>query len=219
AHFSLATTDGAATFFIFLTAVFLLRWRANPCFANTACLGVLLGLLLLSKFSAPVIFVIALLWMLVLSRDEIVFKPWNWNWRKALVAFLIAIVTVWAGYFFHISRLTLHNHELTTTFPNRQPVVYQGVKSNLNFSILVPAGEYLEGFRSLIRHNRFGQISFFMGQISRRGFKFYFPVAILLKWPIIMLVMFAIAGVLAWRKLILLPPSWWVMMSFPMVYF
>ena len=219
AHFSLATTDGAATFFIFLTAVFLLRWRANPSFANTAGLGVLLGLLLLSKFSAPVIFVLALLWMLVLSRDGIVFKPWNWNWRKTLAAFLLALVTLWAGYFFHISRLTLHNHELTTTFPNRQPVVYQGVKSNLNFSIFVPAGEYLEGFRSLVRHNRFGQISFFMGHISRRGFKFYFPVAILLKWPIVMLVMFAIAAVLARQKLIQLPASWWVMMSFPLVYF
>jgi 4-amino-4-deoxy-L-arabinose transferase-like glycosyltransferase len=219
AHFSVATTDGAATFFIFLTAVFLLRWRGNPSFANTTSFGVLLGLLLLSKFSTPVMFVIALLWMLILSRDGIIIKPWNWNWRKTLVAFLLALVTVWAGYFFHISRLTLHNHELTTTFPNRPPVVYQGVKSNFNFSTPVPAGEYLEGFRSLIRHNRFGQISFFMGQVSRRGFKFYFPVAILLKWPIIMLVMFAMAAVLARRKLIPLPPSWWVLMSFPMVYF
>jgi Dolichyl-phosphate-mannose-protein mannosyltransferase len=218
AHFSLATTDGAATLFIFLTAVFLLRWRASPSLANTICFGVVLGALLLSKFSTPVILVIALLWMLILIREEIVSKPWKWNWGKTLIALLLALVTVWAGYFFHVSRLTLHDHELITTFPNRPPVVYEGVKSNLNFSIPVPAGEYLEGFRSLIRHNRFGQIAFFLGRISRRGFKFYFPVAILLKWPIIMLMLFAVAAVLAKRKLVHLPSGWWVMMSFPLVY-
>jgi hypothetical protein len=218
AHFSLATTDGAATLFIFLTAVFLLRWRASPSLANTICFGVVLGGLPLSKFSTPVILVIALLWMLILSREEIVSKPWKWNWGKTLIALLLALVTVWAGYFLHVSRLTLHDHELITTFPNRPPVVYEGVKSNLNFSIPVPAGEYLEGFRSLIRHNRFGQIAFFLGRISRRGFKFYFPVAILLKWPIIMLMLFAVAAVLAKRKLVHLPSGWWVMMSFPLVY-
>jgi Dolichyl-phosphate-mannose-protein mannosyltransferase len=218
AHFSLATTDGAATLFIFLTAVFLLRWRESPSLANTICFGVVLGGLLLSKFSTPVIFVMALLWMLILSRDGIVSKPWKWNWGKTLIALLLALMTVWAGYFFHVSRLTLHDHELITTFPNRTPVVYEGVKSNLNFSIPVPAGEYLEGLRSLMRHNRFGQIGFFLGRISRRGFKLYFPVTILLKWPVIMLGMFAMAAVLAKRKLVLLPSGWWVMMSFPLVY-
>ena len=219
AHFSVATTDGAATLFIFLTAVFLLRWRARPSLVSTACFGLLLGLLLLSKFSTPVMFVMSLLWMLVLSPQGIVGKPWNWNWGKAAIALLIALATVWAGYFFHVSRLSLHNHELTTTFPNRPAVVYQGVKSNLNFSIPVPAGEYLEGFRSLVRHNRFGQISFFLGSVSRRGFKAYFPTVIFLKWPSVMLAIFAIAAVLARRRLIRLPSGWWVMMSFPVVYF
>ena len=218
AHFSLATTDGAATLFIFLTAVFLLRWRANPSLANTICLGVVLGGLLLSKFSTPVILVMALSWMLILSREGIVSKPWKWNWGKTLIALLLALVTVWAGYFFHVSRLTLHDHELITTFPNRPPVVYEGVKSTLNLSIPVPAGEYLEGLRNLMRHNRFGQIGFFLGRISRRGFKLYFPVTILLKWPVIMLGMFAMATILAKRKLVLLPAGWWVMMSFPLVY-
>jgi hypothetical protein len=218
AHFSLATTDGAATLFIFLTAAFLLRWRANPSLANTICFGAVLGGLLLSKFSTPVILVMALSWVLTLNREGIVSKPWKWNWGKTLIALLLALVTVWAGYFFHVSRLTLHDHELTTTFPNRPPVVYEGVKSNLNFSIPVPAGEYLEGLRSLMRHNRFGQIGFFLGRISRRGFKLYFPVTILLKWPVIMLGMFAMAAVLAKRKLVLLPSGWWVMMSFPLVY-
>ena len=219
AHFSVATTDGAATLFIFLTVIFLMRWRANPSWVNTAAFGILLGLLLLSKFSTPVIFMVALLWMLVLNKEAIELKPWQWNWGKALIALLLAFVTVWAGYFFHISRLTLHDHQLTTTFPNRPPVVYEGVKTSFNFSIPVPAGEYLEGFRNVVRHNRFGQISFFGGHISRRGFMLYFPVAILLKWPIVVLVIFVIVLVLAMRRIIQFPSGWWVLMSFPIAYF
>jgi hypothetical protein len=219
AHFSLATTDGAATLFVFATAVFLLHWRAKPGWANTAYFGVLLGLLLLSKFSTPVIFVLTVFWMLVLSPDRLVFKPWSWNWRKTAAAVVIAFLVVWAGYFFHVSRLKLRNHELTATFPNRPPVVYENVKSNLNLSLAIPAGEYLEGLRNVVRHNRYGQISFFLGRISRRGFKLYFPVAILLKWPAVMLAMFCLAVVLAARGLIRLPKGWWVLVSFPALYF
>ena len=219
AHFSVATTDGAATLFIFATAAFLLHWCERPTLANTTCFGLLLGLLLLSKFSTPVMFLLTIFCMLALKPKGVVLHPLKWNWGKTLITILVACLVVWAGYFFHVARLTLHNHELTTVFPNRPPVVYQGVKSNLNLSIPVPAGEYLEGLRSLVRHNRFGQSSYFLGQISRRGFKLYYPVAILLKWPIVVLAMFAIAAFLATRRKIRWPARWWVMLFFPLVYF
>jgi hypothetical protein len=107
---------------------------------------------------------------------------------------------------------------LVATFPNRPPVIYEHVKSNLNVSVLVPAGEYLEGFRSLVRHNRFGQISFFLGKISRRGFKAYYPVVILLKWPIVILVLCGVGIVMAGRSLLQFPLGCWVIASFPLVY-
>src|SRR5215475_1104131 len=51
AHFSLATTDGAATLMIFATALQLGRWLRRSSAANTVVLGIALGLLLLAKFS------------------------------------------------------------------------------------------------------------------------------------------------------------------------
>ncbi len=219
AHFSLATTDGAATLFIFAAAACLWRWRERPTLANTAGFGFLLGLLLLSKFSTPVMFLLAVLWMLILKPNGVALSPLRWNWGKTLMAIALACLVVWSGYFFHISRLTLDNHELTTVFPNRPPVVYHGVKSNLNLSVPVPAGEYLEGLRSVVRHNRFGQASYFLGRISRRGFKLYYPAAVLLKWPIIVIAMFAVAAALASLGKAQLPQRWWVMLSFPLVYF
>jgi hypothetical protein len=218
AHFSVATTDGAATLLIFVTAMSLWRWRVRQDWIATLRFGLVLGLLLLAKFSTPVIFVLAIVWTLVLKSDAIAHKPRQWNWDRALTAVVLAFLVVWAGYFFHVSRLTLRNHVLTATFPNRATVVYENVKSSRNFSLPVPAGEYLEGFRSLVRHNRFGQVSFFLGRISRRGFKAYYPVAIFLKWPIVLLVLCGVAVFLVSRSALCLPERWWLIASFPVTY-
>ncbi len=118
AHFSLATTDGAAALTIFATAAQLVKWKENPSARHTALLGLLLGLLLLAKFSTPPMFFVAVAWMLVLSPERVIVNPAQWNWGKAAGALLLAAFVVWAGYFFHVSRLTVRNGTLTATFPN-----------------------------------------------------------------------------------------------------
>ena len=70
AHFSVATTDGIGALFIFLVAVQLVRWRHRRTAAQAALMGLLLGGLLLSKFYAPPLVLMALLLMLFISRDE-----------------------------------------------------------------------------------------------------------------------------------------------------
>ncbi|HEY6122372.1 MAG TPA: glycosyltransferase family 39 protein, partial [Pyrinomonadaceae bacterium] len=112
AHFSVATTDGAATLLIFVTAVTLWRWRARPNWLAITRLGSVLGLLLLSKFSTPVMFAVAIFWMLVLKPEGMAYKPWTWNWGRALTTIVLAFLVVWAGYFFHVSQLSVRNHEL-----------------------------------------------------------------------------------------------------------
>jgi hypothetical protein len=220
AHFSVATTDGAATLFIFLTAAYLVRWRQSPGALRTTAMGTILGLLLLAKFSTPVIFLLAILWMLVLKPGSFATNPVRFHWGKTTAAVVVAILVVWAGYCFHVSHLTLHDHQLVATFPNRSPVVFNNVRSNLDFNLFIPAGEYLEGFRNVVRRNRLGQPSYFLGQASQRGgFRSYYPVAILLKWPAITLLAFAAGLFLAIRQGRNAPSGLWVMATFPAVYF
>jgi dolichyl-phosphate-mannose-protein mannosyltransferase len=220
AHFSVVTTDGAATLFIFATAACLVTWRQKPDGFRTVAIGVLLGLLVLAKFSTPVIFVLAVVWMLFLKPDGLVKNPLHCNWGKTGGAVAIAFLVVWAGYFFHVSRLTLHDHHLVATFPNRAPAVYNNVRSNLDFSFPVPAGEYVEGFRNVVRRNRLGQPAYFFGQVSQSGgFRLYYPVAILLKWPAVTLGFFAAGFILSVRQWRSAPPGLWLMASFPAVYF
>ena len=52
--------------------------------------------------------------------------PARWNWGKTAAALLLALFVVWAGYFFHVSRLTVRDGTLTATFPNwSEPIVKQ----------------------------------------------------------------------------------------------
>jgi len=219
AHFSIAATDGAATLFIFATAWALVRWRLSPTWKTTVGSGMLLGLLLLAKFSTAPMFVLALLWMLLLGADKIIRSPTRWNWGKTAAALLVALFIVWAGYFFHVSHLTVRDGTLTATFPNWNGAIVKPVRGDRNYSLLIPAGEYIEGFRELVRHNRQGQPAFFLGQVSTHGgWKLYYPVVILLKWSTIVLALSVTGLAIARRSKVRVPPDLWIMASFPAVY-
>jgi hypothetical protein len=175
AHFSLATTDGAAALFTFAAAAYLVRWKRHPSLGRTLTLGVLLGLLLLVKFSTPPMFLVALFWILASKPEGLMTNPLRWNWGRACSAVAIAALVVWAGYFFHVSRFSIRDGTLTATFPNRSPFVTHASK-RLNIFLLVPAGEYIEGLRTVVRHDGKGHPSFFLGRTSMRGgFRLYFP--------------------------------------------
>jgi 4-amino-4-deoxy-L-arabinose transferase-like glycosyltransferase len=222
AHFSIAATDGAATLFIFATAWALVRWREQPTWRKTLGFGMLLGLLLLAKFSTAPSFLLALVWMLLLGADKIIQPPARWNWGKTAAALLLAIFVVWAGYFFHVAHLTVRDGTLTATFPNWNEAIVKPVHGGRNYSLLIPAGEYVEGFRELVRHNRQGQPAFFLGQASTHGgWKLYYPVVILLKWPTIVLALSLTALAIALgrlRRKLQVPPDLWIMASFPALY-
>ena len=220
AHFSLATTDGAVTLMIFASAWQLARWRLDPGWRRTAVLGAVLGMMLLTKYSAVPMFALSTCWVLALNQERVCFNPLGWNWKKALAMAGIALFVVWAGYFFHVSHLAIRGGRFTATFPNWQTQIDKPAATNANFSLLVPAGEYIEGFRDLVRHNRHGQAAFFLGQVSATGgWKAYYPVAMLLKTPTVVLVLTLFALLMAARSKLGIPTTMGLMMSFPVVYF
>ena len=219
AHFSMITTDGAGTLMIFGAALQLVRWRRSPSWPQTAFLGAVLGLLLLAKFYTPPMFLIAVAWMLVLTPDSYALHPRRLNWRKTAAAVAIAFFVLWAGYFFHVSRLTIRHGELTATFPNRDEPTVKKVHSPINLSIPVPAGEYLEGLRIVALHNHRGHRSYFLGQVSEKGgWKSYYPFVMSVKWPTVVLFFIAAGIVVAVLKRRQISGNALVMASFPLVF-
>lgn len=219
AHFSVVTTDGAATLLVFASACAVVWWRRKPSWKRTMVVGFVLGILLLAKFSTLFMFALALLWLLAPPQGEL-FRLSKWNWGKALAAAGTTLVVLWAGYFFHVSHLTIRDGVLTATFPNWTHVLIKPNHSGLNFSLPVPAGEFIAGVRDVAIHNAHGQRAFFLGQISLRGgWKAYYPVVVLLKWPIVVLTLSFLGLLLIGLRRVKVAPDLWIMTSFPAVYF
>jgi hypothetical protein len=125
---------------------------------------------------------------------------------------------LWAGYFFHVSHLSIHDGRLVATFPHREPII-KNVRSRLNFSIPIPAGEYLEGLRSVAFHNHRGHQAFFLGRVSMHGgWKTYYPVVILLKWPVVVLVLSLTSLLLLGRGRLVVSRDLLIMASFPAIF-
>jgi len=198
ANFSLVTTDGVTTLMVFLAAIQLLRWRKSPSVGQVLLLGLVLGLLLLSKLSTPPVLCVALALMLVLKPDGWEWSPRLWNWHAMLTALVVAGLVLWGGYFFHVSRLKMGDGRVEMTFPNREPFAKDSVGRIVGFmrrplqhhmTLFVPAGEYLEGLADLVVHNQGGHKTFLLGQASDTQRPWFLPALALMKWPPIVILL------------------------------
>jgi hypothetical protein len=227
AHFSLVTTDGICTLMVFATAVQVLGWRSNPSRSQTILLGVILGLLLLAKLSTPPIFCLTLALVLVLKRDRWDWSPRRWNMRAFALTLFTAMFVFWAGYFFHVSRLKTGDGMVYLYSPHREPVVKEAVGRVFSFmraplqkhlTLLIPAGEYLEGIGNLALHNQHGHRTFVNGSFSRSpGVAFYLVVA-LLKWPPVVWLLFLWSVFLMLFKKLDPPQDLSIMLLYPACY-
>jgi len=166
AHGSLITTDMAVTLFIVLTLYLLDRYRRRPSPRRLPAVGVALGMALASKVSALLLVPTVGLLLLLLPQ---VHSPLR-RLGAALVALLLAGLTLWAVYGFQVASLP------GIPFP-------------------IPAATHLAIYRSLQEHYRLGHPAFLMGQNGERGWWYYFPVAFALKTPLPMLLLLAFAAI------------------------
>ena len=218
AHFSLATTDGVGALFFFLIAFQLLRWRAHQGRWQAMLLGLALGGLLLAKLYASPFVLLTLALMLVLDRRIFLMTPRRWNWKPMLAALGIALLTWWAGYFFHVSHVHVGDGHVTATFPNRPAKVW-ATKSQVQVDLLLPAGEFFEGLREINFISRRGRPAWFLGKVyPKGGIKLYYPVAMALKWPTILLLLFFASLILGVRKTCRAPGDLLIMSLFGLVY-
>jgi hypothetical protein len=220
ANFSITCNDGALALITFVTAMQVVYWRRTQSWGRTVALGLILGALLATKFSTPVIFALAVALVLVLKPAGVAWKPQVWNWRKALALIAIAFVFVWGTYFFHWTKVSVKDGFVTVSSPNRTKAATGDMHRHLNLTTYLPAGEYVEGMGRVASHLNLGHPTFFLGQVSvGRGWKSYFPVVVLLKWPTVVLALFLTAVVLGFLKHIQFPPDLLIMSLFPAVYF
>ena len=220
ANFSITCNDGAVALITFVTAMQVVYWRRTQSWGRTIALGLILGALLATKFSTPVVFALALALVLVLKPTGVSWRPQEWNWRKALAMVAIAFVFVWGTYFFHWTKVSVKDGFVTVSSPNRTKAATGDMHRHLNLTMYLPAGEYVEGMGRVANHLNLGHPTFFLGQVSvGRGWKSYFPVVVLLKWPTVVFALFLTAVVLGFLKRIQFPPDLLILSLFPGIYF
>jgi 4-amino-4-deoxy-L-arabinose transferase-like glycosyltransferase len=220
ANFSIDCNDGAVALVAFATGMQLVHWRRRPTWGRTLALALILGALLSTKFSTPVLFLLALGLVLVLKPDRVAWDFREWNWRQALAIVAFCFVFVWGVFFFHSTKVTLKDNMVTASSPNRTKAATGALHLPLNLTLYIPAGEYLEGMGRVANHLKLGHPSFLLGHIKKAGgWKSYFPIVVALKWPPIVLGLCLAALLLAALRRLQLPPDLLLMLVFPAVYF
>ena len=220
ANFSITCNDGAVALITFATAMQVVYWRRTQSWGRTVALALILGALLATKFSTPVMFAVALALVLILKPSGVSWSPRDWNWRKAFAIIAVVFAFVWGTYFFHWTKVVVKEGFVTVTSPNRTKTTTGDMHKHLNLTVYLPAGEYIEGMGRVANHMNLGHPTFFLGQVSvGKGWKSYFPVVMLLKWPIVVLGVFLTALILGLLKRIQFPPDLLLFSLFPGIYF
>jgi hypothetical protein len=220
ANFSITCNDGAVALIVFATAMQLVYWRRTQSWGRTIGLGLILGALLATKFSTPVMFALAIALALILKPLNVAWNPVQWNWRKALSMIVVAFFFVWGTYFFHWTKVAVKNGFVTVSSPNRSKAATGDLHRPLNLTMYLPAGEYIEGMGRVANHLNLGHPTFFLGQVSTgKGWKTYFPTVVALKWPPVVLTIFLVAVFLGLARRIEFPRELFIFSAFPGLYF
>lgn len=191
AHFSLATVDGLATLTCFASAVAVMRWRSAPSWRRTVVVGLVLGAFLAAKFSAPPLVLVALAIMVGGGT------PAGWLERvaKASAAAIVALMVVWGTYAWHVGPVTFRNGSLAGPYARGNTVIVP-VASPFTWTLPLPAPEFIAALGGVVQHGVRGQPAFLLGDVKPAGgWHRYFPIVVVLKWPVTMWLLAAMGTV------------------------
>lgn len=186
AHGGLATTDMAAAA-SFAVAMFAYdRFLANPSWLGTSGLAAAIAFGTLSKFSFPLFFVIGAI-CLSIARRRI-------HAKRFFAASGAAFVIVWAAYFFTFG--TIQSAQPMAAAWSQEMWGHAGLVRKLP----LPAPAFFAGLLEVVRHDHIGHQSFLLGEYRDHGWWYYFPVALLVKTPIPMILLAVVGAWLAAKR-------------------
>ncbi len=193
AHGRYVTTDIGAAFGFFICIAAFLKFLEMPSWRNTAIAGIIFGTVQLIKFSL-VLVIPVLLFMLLL-------RAWSSPRRRALdrirlAARLLAkslaigalgLVIVWGVYAVFMMNYPKERQfndakTILSSYPWRAPVDFDLML--IRTRITRPLGQYLFGFLMTQQRSLSGNTSFFLGEISSKGSRLYFPLMYIVKEPL-----------------------------------
>ncbi|MGH7534950.1 MAG: hypothetical protein ACREMG_05135 [Gemmatimonadales bacterium] len=176
AHAGLATTDMAATATIAAALFAYLAWLQHPTLVRSLLVGAAVGAALLAKLSALVylpaaMLPIGLVWLVRGHRGP------GSRTAGGLIAALAALLVVWAGYRFEIG-------PLVTPGPRPRAGPVQQALLEVASHPIYPAPTWVRGVRDLRKINNEGRKNVVLGQPTKGGRWYFFPLALGVKTPL-----------------------------------
>jgi 4-amino-4-deoxy-L-arabinose transferase-like glycosyltransferase len=181
AHAGVATTDMALTACLgaaFLSAV---RWMEEPSNGRAALFGLCGGLAIVSKYSSlaffPAAVLIALFWYRTLGwpKSEELRRALGRRLPGLALAAVIVCIVIVAAFRFSWGDSGI-----------------AGLK--------LPAAAFFRGVRGLAEHNTEGHPGYLLGQRSKTGFWYFYPVVLAVKTPLAFLFLLGIGTPLVLRR-------------------
>jgi hypothetical protein len=176
AHAGLATTDMALTALVGAAFLAAVAWCEQPELPRVLCLGMIMGLAVLAKFSAlaflPVSLLAAGLVYVLIERPAapVLAAQLRARLPGLALAAALALLVIWAGYRFSFGAVPF------TSLPLPFPELFAGVKQ-------------------LVIHNRVGAPSYLLGQHHAQGWWYYYFVVLAVKTPLSVLLLVALGMV------------------------
>lgn len=251
-HGHLVTNDVAVAGAYLLTWLVLRRMVERPSWRTLGWLSLVFAAAQLTKYSAVILWPLVPLVMVVARWYRQPGGSWHWIGRTVLSFLVVTSLATWMTYGFRIDRID-HDPRIAQLWSERQQLVaHQAVQTvppliqtfihlsdpaTATGKILdgfqhlsIPAYWYWRGFFSATSHNYYGHAAYLLGRASTLGWWYYFPVAVYVKTPIVLLAVLAVAIILfvsrfihdlrrrrPWRELV--PFDWWITVWPPLVFF
>jgi len=191
AHGMLATTDLGVTAFSFIALYCLWKSLRRPSPGVLAAAGITLGLALMAKMTALLLLPVSALLILVLGMSarradyfarapfiERLVAPVRHLGRRRLLGLVVMAAAVYGIGFLLV--WTIYRFE---------------VRQLPGLPIPIPAATHLTSIWKAQQHLDVGHPTFLMGQVSEKGWWYYFPVAFLIKTPIPLLALLIVAAI------------------------
>ncbi|MFN9743248.1 MAG: glycosyltransferase family 39 protein, partial [Acidobacteriota bacterium] len=191
-HFSVATTDFSQAATLLLAAYATLRWSEDQTARSTILLGLAISLAILCKLSNLFFVLLILLVVLGLRWWQRKSPPLALRQisRDTLIILVIVMVVICVAYRFYSPPLSVkqgHHPLLDQRIPHGSllsRIAYLAVETPSPFN------SFISGINEVRNHNRTGHLSYLLGEVRMDGWWYFFPLVLLLKTPLAILVLF-----------------------------
>jgi 4-amino-4-deoxy-L-arabinose transferase-like glycosyltransferase len=216
AHSRFVTTDMGISFAFFVAMYALYHYLKKPSLKSLFWATFSFAVVLVTKFSAAVMvptYGIVFLMLLIRKSSE---KPETYLqkindpvWWKRIIpgilsfAFIgfVGLLFMWLFYLPHTINMPAQVQKdlIVESLPNAGILTDTLVKMSDN-QVTKPIGQYFLGFAMVASHVEGGHDAFLLGQVSNKGWWYYYPVTIAIKTQIALFALLLMAAIF-WRKI------------------